>query len=40
VGKAGADDLLCRPGDTVLFEHTDTATLSSGIAILRSRKRA
>jgi dihydrofolate reductase len=40
VGRASTDDLLFRPGDPVLFEPTDTQALSSGIVILRYRKRA
>jgi len=40
VGRASTDDLLFRPGDPMLFEHTDTTALDSGIVILRYRKRA
>lgn len=40
VGKAGTEDLLFRPGDAVLFEHTDTQPLDSGVVILRYRKRS
>ena len=40
VGRASTDDLLFRPGDPMLFDHTDTVALDSGIVILRYRKRA
>ena len=39
VGRAGVDDLLFRPGDAVLFEHTGTQPLDTGVVILRYRKR-